>query len=312
MSDLKKNLQGENQDSLSGNLNEETIKNNTSEKASGEIGLSSQNSTSETDYSSDSKKTSGLEGESDKQNGDTLQSNLGTNSDKENSEEENSSEENSEEENSEELSVEQKFGKKKEDKKSKGESAKGLSGKKMILIGVGIIAIAAIGATIIKNSNNTTNQVEEVTEEVTEITTEQTVDYFQKEPEINIDEELAKIVDEVVGKENCTTKDKDELWELYLLDFQLENYAVYLDTEDDRLNAVIIAKPASGCDSAFNESISLLKSGFLGGSSDDTDVVLTDSYASQVGAYRIVTFGDNSKENGEKIVEKMKNLNLEE
>lgn len=189
------------------------------------------------------------------------------------------------------------------DKKSKGKN----KGKIFIVGGVFLIVLVCICVTVMRKNNNT-EPIEDVVEQTEETTTDIQTEVMPVE-EIDYNKELANIVDQVVGKENCTTTDKNDLWKLYLLDFQLEQYAVYLDVSD-KLNAVIIAKPAKNNETELDESISLVKSGFLGSLSDNNNVILTDSYVNQLGKYKVVVLGDNAKNLGEKAIELMKQRNI--
>lgn len=170
-----------------------------------------------------------------------------------------------------------------------------------ILILVGLVGLV-IGLIIMLNRSNNDNSNTANVSEVVEVTTSDN-NSIKTEEVIDIDKELEGIVDSVVGKSNCTTKDADKLWQLYLLSNELEQYAVYVDIKDNKLDAVVIAKPNDVI--SFDSSISLVKSGFIGGLGDNNNIVVTKTYSSNIGDYRVITFGDKAIEYGKTITDKL-------
>ena len=186
------------------------------------------------------------------------------------------------------------------------EEARSTLGFKLMKIGIGIIALVAVIGVIagmLRGNAEPEGNTNEVAE-TTEITTTGEVGTVTEELDIN--EELAQIVDDTLGVSGSTTTDEEELWQLYLLPSKLTNYAVYVDTTDNELSAIIIAEVNDR--EFFNSSMSLVKSGFIGGLSDNNNIVVSGSYTNQVGEYDIVIFGENSDSYGETITSKLQEL----
>ena len=175
------------------------------------------------------------------------------------------------------------------------------NGGTIILVGIIIVIIFSLVAFVLKSQVQPSDEqpIESVENNDESLVENENTD--DKDAEEVDEKDIKEIVDSVVGKSGCTTTDRDELWKLYLLDSQMKDYAVYIDIKDTELNAVMIIEPMPDCESELNESISLVRSGFIGGMGDDNRIVVSDSYVSKVGKYTVLVLGKDAKSKGEQI-----------
>ena len=179
--------------------------------------------------------------------------------------------------------------------------------KIIIAVAIILIMVVLVKKVLVKDNSLTDNNTNiEVTEETVDV---QNDTDNEKEKDIDINAELDNIVDEVVGRKNSTTEDSEEIWQLYLMQEDLKNYAIHIDTSNNKLNAIIIAEPNDGkVGKSFEEAVTLVKSGFIGGLADNNSLVVSNTYHTKVNNYRIVVFGDNAQARGEQIKVKLEQL----
>ena len=85
-----------------------------------------------------------------------------------------------------------------------------------------------------------------------------------------------------------TNEERDRLWEAYLMQSELTNFAASINNEGASEYIVAILKPNEFDKLKVYESIKLLRSGYVGGLSDSHSMTVDSTFTKQVGDYYIL------------------------